>query len=281
MHTNKYITGSAAMKIISSSKKSTGLFILGITLAVSIFLFSSFGRQIISSGTGTGVVSWGLRHNNNHTTPEGNAKGIEILNNNGGKFIGNTDEKKVYLTFDLGYEAGYTETVLDILKQNNLKAVFFITGNYLEKEPDLISRMIADGHYIGNHTYYHRDCEKSSFAEIREDITKLQSAFSEKYGISMQFYRPPQGKFYEDVIAEANSLDLTTLLWSFAYEDWGDNVIPAETAVSKIMARIHPGAILLLHLANETNSNMLPFAIESIKAEGYTIGDPADLLPAG
>ena len=266
------------MKIISTSKKSTGLFALGLVLAVSIFVFSSFGQRIISAGAGTGVVSWGLRHNTDHTTPEGNAKCIEILSNNGGRYTGNTEEKKVYLTFDLGYEAGYTETVLDILKQNDLKAVFFITGNYLEKEPGLIERMIADGHYIGNHTYYHRDCEKVSFSEIKEDITKLQSAFEEKYGISMQFYRPPQGKFYEDIIAEANGLGLTTLLWSFAYEDWGDNVIPADTAVSKIMERIHPGAILLLHLANNTNSDMLPYAIESIKAEGYEIGDPADLL---
>ncbi len=266
------------MKIIYSSKKSYFLAILSIALVIGLSALVICGNGTVLANGGNSIISWGLKHNNNHTTPEASGKGIEILNNNKGVYIGDTNQKKVYLTFDLGYEAGFTEKILDTLKQNDLKAIFFITGNYLEKETAIIDRMIADGHYIGNHTYYHRDCAKVSLAEVKEDINKLQTAFAEKYGKSMQFYRPPQGKFYEEVISEAATLGLTTVLWSFAYEDWGDNVMPADTAVSKIMSRIHPGAILLLHIANETNPNMLPFAIEQMKAEGYSIGDPADLL---
>lgn len=263
------------MKILYSSKKSCAALIMSILLIVGLSAVAVFGAGAIPDG-GREIISWGLHHKGGQAPPQAPERGAEILAQNGGVYIAG-EEKKVYLTFDLGYEAGYTERVLDTLSQNGIKAIFFITGNYLEKETGLIGRMISDGHCIGNHTYYHRDCAKASFDEVREDIMKMQAAFKERYGIEMKFYRPPQGKFYGDVIAEAASMGLTSVLWSFAYEDWGDHVMSADTAVSKIMARLHPGEIMLLHIANETNPNMLPYAIEKIRAEGYSFGDPAEL----
>lgn len=264
------------MKIVSSSHKSLITFVLSFALVLGMVTLAGFTMRTSSSQNGS--VSWGLKYNVPHTPPEGNVDGIKILETNRGRFVGDQSQKTIYLTFDLGYEAGFTEEVLDVLQQKNVSAVFFLVGHYLESQPELVQRMIDEGHFIGNHSYNHLKASGNSAEKIREDAQKLQTAAQEKFNVTPLFYRPPSGVFTNDSIGNASSLGLTTLLWGVAYQDWGSYTMERQAAVDKLMSRIHPGAIVLLHLANETNSDMLPYFIQEAQAAGYTIGCPSELV---
>jgi len=232
------------------------------------------------------IVSWGVNPNTREATPEPPKGSVEMLRKNNGFFVGNTAEKKVYFTFDLGYEAGYTDKVLDILKENGIKAVFFICGNYL-KEEALIGRMIAEGHSLGNHTDRHKDLPTLSDEGIKTDIVDLQEKFDAKYGgqmlsvrQGMKYFRPPQGRFSERVLKAADAQGLKTVLWSIAIVDWGKTPINAAENAAKIEKRLHPGAIILFHITNSGTPEMLKMLIPKITAKGYLFGSPFDLLSA-
>jgi len=264
------------MKIVSSSHKSLILFFASTALIVGTILAAGFGMGALNSQNT--AVSWGLKFNEQHMPPDGDVRGIEILNDGRGRFLGDESSKAIYLTFDLGYEAGFTADVLDVLKQKQMRAIFFIAGHYLEVEAELVKRMIDEGHFVGNHSYNHLNPKNNSAERVREDTERLQTAMREKFEVEMVFYRPPSGVFTTDNIAHASSLGMTTLLWSVAYQDWGDYTMERQAAVDKLMSRIHPGAIVLLHLSNNTNSDMLPYFIQEVIAEGYKIGCPSELI---
>ena len=247
------------------------MFICAICLIVNPF------KAVNASAHADTIISWGVNPNTREATPEPPKGSVEMLRENNGVFVGNTAEKKVYFTFDLGYEAGYTGKVLDILKENGIKAVFFICGNYL-KEEALIGRMLAEGHSLGNHTDRHKDLPTLSDEGIKTDIADLQEKFENKYsGPPMKYFRPPQGRFSEKVLKAAAAQGLKTMLWSIAIVDWGKTPINAAENAAKIEKRLHPGAIILFHITNAGTPEMLKILIPKITAKGYLFGSPSDL----
>lgn len=186
-----------------------------------------------------------------------------------------TDSPNIILTFDQGYENGYTEKILDTLKEKNVKAVFFLTGDYAERCGDLVRRMIDEGHIIGNHGMRHASLPKLSEEEMREEIMSLHDYVKENYGYEMKYFRPPCGEYSEKALSVVNDCGYTTLLWSFAYCDWDVNAQPEKSeSLKRVTGAAHEGAIYLLHSVSETNCAILPEAIDSMRAAGFEFGLP-------
>jgi peptidoglycan-N-acetylmuramic acid deacetylase len=184
--------------------------------------------------------------------------------------MGNIENKYIYLTFDEGYEAGYTSKILDVLKENEVKAVFFITAHYLNTQPELVERMISEGHIVGNHTVNHKSMPDLSEEEIKSEVMDLHTALYEKFGYEMTYIRPPMGEYSERTLAICNSLGYKTVMWSFAYVDWDENNQPLkEDAKAKILNNLHNGEIMLLHGNSKTNTDLLDEIIKEIKNRGY------------
>ncbi|WP_050697490.1 delta-lactam-biosynthetic de-N-acetylase [Anaeromassilibacillus senegalensis] len=224
-------------------------------------------------------TNWGLSFQEEGKTPVGNAS-ADFLKQYDAYYAGDPSKKVLYLTFDAGYENGYTPAILDALKKHNVKATFFVVGNYIETSPDLIKRMVAEGHIVGNHTYHHPDMSKISDMEsFKKEINDLEQLYKETTGQEMQkFYRPPQGKYSESNLKQAQELGYKTIFWSLAYVDWYVDKQPTkEEAYSKLLPRIHPGAIVLLHSTSKTNAEILDELLGKWEAEGYTFGTLNDL----
>lgn len=186
-----------------------------------------------------------------------------------------TNGKNIILTFDQGYENGYTEKILDTLKEKNVKAVFFLTGDYAKKCGSIVKRMIDEGHIIGNHGMRHASLPKLDEAGMREEILSLHDYVRDTYGYEMKYFRPPCGEYSQQALAEIQKCGYKTLLWSFAYCDWDVNdQPPAADALERVTGAAHEGAIYLLHSVSATNCEILPQVIDSLRSEGYTFGLP-------
>jgi peptidoglycan-N-acetylmuramic acid deacetylase len=184
-------------------------------------------------------------------------------------------KKVIYLTFDAGYENGNIAKILDILKEREVPAAFFVLSNIIKKDTDLIKRMVEDGHTVCNHTASHRDMTKiKNIDEFKSELEALESVYKEYTGLDMaKFYRPPEGKFSEQNLQFANELGYKTIFWSFAYADWDNAKQPSlESAYNLIMSNIHNGAILLLHPTSSTNAEILGRVIDDLKIQGFTFG---------
>ena len=195
-------------------------------------------------------------------------------------YIGDTNKKEIYLTFDAGYEAGYTPQILTALKKHNVSATFFIVGNYIERNPELVKQMLAEGHTIGNHTYHHPDMSKLGTMEsFSKEMTSLEELYKQVTGEDMtKFYRPPQGKYSIENLQMAKELGYHTFFWSLAYVDWYQDKQPThEEAYKKLLGRIHPGAIVLLHSTSKTNAEILDDLLAKWEEMGYTFGTLNDL----
>lgn len=180
------------------------------------------------------------------------------------------DSNKIFLTFDEGYENGYTSRILDILKEKNVTAVFFITYPYAKSEPALVKRMIAEGHVIGNHSTAHKSFPTMPLREAAEDILTLHDYVKANFGYEMYLFRPPEGAFSEQILALTQSLNYKTMLWSFAYKDYDVNDQPLSIeATDKIVGKAHPGEIMLLHAVSRTNTEILGGVIDQLRAKGY------------
>ena len=182
------------------------------------------------------------------------------------------EEKSIWLTFDAGYENGYTEEILNVLKEEKVPAAFFLVGNYITENPDLVNRMVKEGHIVGNHTMHHPDMSEISEKEaFQKELADLETAFQQVTGAKMKkYYRPPQGKYSEANLKMADELGYTTIFWSLAYVDWLQDSQPTrEEALNVLNRRIHPGAIVLLHSTSKTNSQILQELIQGWKKEGY------------
>ena len=187
-------------------------------------------------------------------------------------FIG-PNTKTLYLTFDEGYENGYTASILDTLKEKGVQATFFITGDYLARQPELVGRMISEGHTVGNHTVSHPNLVNSSISARKEELMGLHDRMLEQFNYTMTLLRPPEGVFSEQVLAGAQGLGYKTVFWSYAYKDWDVNSqMAAGAAYRKAVNAVHPGAIYLLHAVSSTNAAMLGDLIDAVRGMGYTFG---------
>lgn len=215
-------------------------------------------------------IGWGIKRNDNHEQPDLGKANKEILEKNNGIAMGNNNEKYIYLTFDEGYEAGYTPQILKTLKENNITATFFITAHYLNTQPELVKRMIDEGNIVGNHTVNHKSMPSLTEEQINTEVMDLHKAIYEKFQYEMKYIRPPMGEFSEKSLNVTNSLGYKTVMWSFAYEDWNENKQPDENqAKKKILDNVHNGEIMLLHGNSKTNTNILGDIIKEIKNMGY------------
>ncbi|MBQ8301229.1 MAG: polysaccharide deacetylase family protein [Clostridia bacterium] len=185
-------------------------------------------------------------------------------------YIDENSPKTLYLTFDEGYENGYTSKILDVLEKTQTPAAFFVTGPYLENQQELVQRMIDNGHIVGNHTVNHPNLANQSTETVKKELDDLNKLCEEKYGVTMQYMRPPEGSYSENVLSTAQSMGYKTILWSFAYKDWDINMQQGgEYAFSQVTPYLHDGAILLLHAVSSDNANALEDIINYAKDEGY------------
>ena len=234
-----------------------------VALAVSIF-----SRQALETG------SWGLSFRTEGAPPVGPA-GTAQLKRFDAVYLGDTSKKVLYLTFDAGYENGCTEKILDALKKHNVKAAFFLVGNYLEQNADLVRRMVEEGHIVGNHTMHHPAMSKiSDPAAFEKELSGLEDLYQQITGKEMpKYYRPPQGIYSEDNLRMAKEMGYKTVFWSLAYVDWNNDAQPtAEQAYSKLLPRTHNGAVVLLHSTSKTNAQILDDLLTKWEAMGYTFG---------
>lgn len=260
---------------------------------VSVFLLSMFFLGRIAGYIADKTVpawalvkqadNWGLGFGAEGTQPSGNVS-AEELKKYDAYYVGGNSEKVIYLTFDAGYENGNTEAILDALKKHNVPATFFIVGHYLESAPELVKRMAEDGHAIGNHTYHHLDMSKiSDEASFQKEMEDVASLCEEVTGQKMSmYYRPPQGKYSTENLKMAQKMGYHTFFWSLAYVDWYQDKQPSkEEAFSKLLGRIHPGAIVLLHSTSQTNAEILDELLTKWEEMGYTFKPLSELVENG
>ncbi len=221
---------------------------------------------------------WGIKREPDNQTPKADPGADKVLEKYNGKYVGDVNKKIIYLTFDEGYENGYTAKILDTLRDNNVKAAFFITGPYLNEHQDLVRRMVEEGHTIGNHTIHHPSLPEKNDSEIEEEILGLERAFTEKFGAKMKFLRPPKGEYSERSLSITSKLGYCNLFWSFAYDDWHrDKIRGPEYAYKIVMKNLHNGEIMLLHAVSKDNADALDMIIKGVIANGYEFGDVAAL----
>ena len=244
-----------------------------ITIIIILSLFLKMKNETVETGSNivsTKKIEWGIKRNDNHEQPDVGKENRRVLEENNGICLGKEDEKVLYLTFDEGYEAGYTSRILEVLKENDVKAAFFITAHYLNTQEDLVKQMIEEGYIVGNHTVNHKSMPELSEEEIRKEVMDLHTAIYEKFGYEMKYIRPPKGEFSEKSIKYTNILGYKTVMWSFAYEDWNENKQPnEEKAKEKIINNFHNGEIILLHGNSKTNTDILDSIIKEAKSMGY------------
>ena len=225
----------------------------------------------ILRGSALETGSWGLSFREEGAPPIGSA-GQDALAALDAAYIGATSEKVIYLTFDAGYENGCTAQILDVLQKQEVPAAFFLVGNYMEKNADLVRRMVSEGHIVGNHTMHHPDMSKiSDFAAFEKELTALEDLFRETTGQELpKYYRPPQGTYSQENLKMAQKLGYKTVFWSLAYVDWNNDAQPSrEEAFSKLIPRVHNGAVVLLHSTSRTNAEILDELLTRWKDLGY------------
>lgn len=216
--------------------------------------------------------SWGLSFRKEGARPEGNAD-INELKQYNAYYAEDTDEKVLYLTFDAGYENGNTPAILDALKKHGAPAAFFVVGNFIEDEPELVKRMVEERHIVGNHTMTHPDMSAISTQEsFQEELAGVEKLYEDLTGEPMtRFYRPPRGVYSISNLAMADNLGYATFFWSLAYVDWNQEQQPSrEEAFSKLLPRVHPGAIVLLHSTSSTNAEILDELLTKWEEMGYS-----------
>ena len=253
-------------------KRDLLILILALLTAVAVTVLV-FHSSAVTTG------SWGLSFQEEGQPPVGSA-GVDQLKEFDAVYRGDSREPVIYLTFDAGYENGCTEKILDVLAQHQVKAAFFLVGNYIEKNEDLVRRMVAEGHIVANHTMHHPDMQKiSSKEEFSRELRELEDLFYEVTQIPMaKYYRPPQGSYSQENLKMAKELGYRTVFWSLAYVDWNNDSQPTrEQAFSKLIPRIHNGAVVLLHSTSKTNAEILDELLTKWEEMGYRFGTLEEL----
>ena len=217
-------------------------------------------------------LKWGFQKGKQEQQAQAGSAFDQLLKKHGAFYKGSPDEKVLYLTFDNGFENGYTESILDSLKKEKVPATFFLTGHYLKSATDLVKRMIKEGHEVGNHSYGHPNMANLSEARMKEEWQKFDQLLAEKTGLKhTRFVRPPEGVFSENLLAYGNELGYRHVFWSVAFVDWhADRPQGKAYAYNHLMNQIHPGAIILMHTVSPDNAQAIPDYIRDAKAKGYT-----------
>ena len=251
------------------------LILLLIALAAAAVLTVS-----VMTGSAVETGSWGLSFRTEGSAPVAPASASQLQKYDA-VYLGNTQEKVIYLTFDAGYENGCTAQILDALKKHNAPAAFFLVGHYIKENPDLVKRMVAEGHIVGNHTMHHPDMSKiSEKAAFEKELTDLETLYYAVTGQNMpKFYRPPQGNYSEENLKMAKELGYKTVFWSLAYVDWNTKSQPtAQQAFSKLLPRVHNGAVVLLHSTSTTNAKIMDELLTKWEEMGYHFAPITDLF---
>ena len=262
--------------------KTIGILLLFILSYLGGYLLAARFPQTESKSSAAGTASssmimpaadnWGLSFQEEGKSPVGNATFDELKAYNA-YYAEDTEEKVLYLTFDCGYENGNTEPILDALKKHKAPATFFVVGNFISTSPDLVKRMHEEGHTVGNHTYHHPDMSQISTKEaFAKELGDVEELYQEITGKTMtKYYRPPQGKYSTDNLQMAKDMGYHTFFWSLAYVDWYQDDQPThEEAFDKLLGRIHPGAIVLLHSTSSTTAEILDELLGKWEDMGYT-----------
>ena len=245
-----------------------------VAVALAVVLFCGGVSAMFGLHDAIETGSWGLSFRETGEPPIGNADAASLRRYDA-VYLGDTNDKVLYLTFDAGYENGCTAQILDTLKAHNAKAAFFVVGNYLESAPELVQRMADEGHLVGNHTWHHYDMSRiADEATFTDELTRVAEKYRELTGQAMKkYYRPPQGVYSEENLRMAQALGYRTVFWSLAYVDWlQDDQPTAEEAFSKLLPRTHPGAIVLLHSTSATNAAILDDLLTRWEEAGYRFG---------
>lgn len=240
----------------------------------------SFGENfsriaVLNQSLDNDLIGWGLgKDKDSLDRPIDAVKAQERYGKYSSLFVDTSEEKVLYLTFDEGYENGYTPKILDILKETGVKAAFFVTYDYCKSAPELVKRMIDEGHIVGNHSYTHPSFPKCSPQQVKEEITKLHDYVKENFNYEMTFFRFPMGEFSESTLKQVQDLGYTSVFWSFAHKDWDPNNQPSQNRTyDTVTNSLHSGEICLLHAVSEANTNCLRDVISFWISEGYTVAD--------
>lgn len=258
------------------TKKIMGMLAILLVLAVfsyGIVQMKQESMQVnanVSTELDNTKIGWGLKRNQDHKQPDLGKKNKELLDEYDGIALGSSEKKYLYLTFDEGYEAGYTNQILDILKANDVKATFFLTAHYLNTSEEIVKRMIEEGHIIGNHTVNHKCMPELTDEQMKEEVMRLHQAVYAKFGYEMKYIRPPKGEYSKRTLALCKQQGYTTVMWSFAYLDYDEKKQPSkEKATQMILDNLHNGEVMLLHGNSKTNVEVLDSIIKEAKAQGY------------
>ncbi len=253
-------------------RKMLTIFIGGLLLLIN-------GQSVQAAYDNT-PYNWNYKPNNKNLPVTTEDIYFRLLEENDGLFIGNSDDKNLYLTFDNGYENGFTSDVLDVLKEKEVPAAFFVTGHYLKTHPELVIRMVEEGHIVGNHSWHHPSLAEVNDQRLKEELQKVKDEYKELTGRNDMIYlRPPRGVFSERTLAVSRDQGYINVFWSMAYKDWEvDNQKGWKYAYDQIMKRVHPGAIMLLHSVSQDNAEALGKVIDDLKEQGYSFKSLDDLM---
>lgn len=237
-------------------------------------------REIFSSFSDEDELNWYYIGKGKDQIAEGPRESVGFIKENSAYYLGDTSSKVLYLTFDEGYENGNTGKILDILKESKVPAAFFVVKPYIDKEPELVKRMVDEGHLVGNHSVHH-----PSVAQIHDkekfdaELNGVADAYKELTGKDMpKFFRPPMGKYSKKSLQMTKDLGYKTIFWSFAYKDWLVHNQPSESySIEKICKGAHPGSIMLLHAVSNTNTKVLATVIKTLQQDGYEFKALTDL----
>lgn len=255
-------------------------FILVCLLSISAFSFSVFANEQLN-----GATAWFFKKTKDHTQPSLDPR-LSFIEKYNCAYVDKThssdnSDKVLYLTFDAGYENGNTEPILNALRKHNAKATFFVVGHYLDSAPELIKRMVNEGHTVGNHTLTHPSMSSIQDKEaFKKELDGVEKKYKELTGLTMtKFYRPPRGEFSKKNLEMAKEMGYETFFWSMAYVDWNVDSQPSkEEAFDKMLGRVHPGAIVLLHSTSKTNGEILDELLTKWEEMGYHFSTLEDLV---
>ncbi|WP_199617038.1 delta-lactam-biosynthetic de-N-acetylase [Paenibacillus alkalitolerans] len=241
-------------------------------LLAVLLLLGSFLIDNAATARAEAPYSFGFKKSKEGKLPSINQEGFrDIVEKHGAIFLGDTTKKELYLTFDNGYENGHTSAILDVLKSKKVPAVFFVTGHYVKDQPELLKRMVAEGHLIGNHTWSHPDMTRLSNTKIKEELDKVKIEVANVTGQhGMAYMRPPRGLFNDRTLYVSKELGYTNVFWSLAYADWNTKKQKGwRYAYDKVMPQLHPGAVILLHAVSKDNADAMAAIIDGAREQGY------------
>lgn len=252
-----------------------GFFVLvfSILVGTNFHMMNKSKTQILNPNLSTQEYNWYFNPRNDGKQPQP-IKEVNFFRKYSSYYVGNSNEKVIYLSFDAGYENGTTESILDTLKKHNAKAQFFVVESYIRNNPDLIKRMEKEGHLVCNHSKNHPSMAQiRDFNKFKSELISVEDAYKEVTGKDMpKYFRPPMGKFSEQSLKYTQDLGYSSIFWSFAYVDWYNDKQPThEYAKEKIYSRTHPGAIVLLHPNSKTNTEILDEVLTHWEQGGYKL----------